>query len=399
MTQLVAGQTEPIEAAWYVDGVLQGGAATVAFRDFSTGAERYWDGAAWVAGVTTFAMAAVASGFRYLLVVPAAWTGLAVQVTCAKVGLPDVADEIVVESSPPLDSAGVTTLLGRVTAGRAGNLDRLDAAVTTRASQASVDALGAPVQAADVRLDHLDADVSSRASAAAVAALGDPAQADDPRFAALDAPVTSRASAAAVAALGDPAQSDDPRLAFLDAAVTSRSSAAAVAALGAPLQAADVRVAHLDADVSSRATAAAVAALGDPVQTDDVRLDLLDVAVSTRASAASVAAVAADVATLLARITGARSVLLDNLARLDVDVSSRASAVALAAIAGDTAALLADVAGLGAPAQAVALAAVSALVDDLETRLTAARAALLDNLVDLDVPVSSVTTQYGGSLT
>jgi hypothetical protein len=38
-----------------------------------------------------------------------------------------------------VDSPGVTTLLARLTSGRAGNLDNLDAAITTRGSQASLD--------------------------------------------------------------------------------------------------------------------------------------------------------------------------------------------------------------------------------------------------------------------
>lgn len=39
------------------------------------------------------------------------------------------------------DTSGVTTLLSRLTSGRASNLDNLDAAITTRASQTSVDAV------------------------------------------------------------------------------------------------------------------------------------------------------------------------------------------------------------------------------------------------------------------
>ena len=94
-----------------------------------------------------------------------------------------------------------------------GYVDSIDTATSTRASQASVTALGSPAQAADytsaraAKLDQLDASVSSRATAAAVTALGSPAQASDWTSARaakvdnLDAPISSRATSAAVSAL------------------------------------------------------------------------------------------------------------------------------------------------------------------------------------------------------
>lgn len=90
--------------------------------------------------------------------------------------------------------ADTTSLLSRLTAPRATALDLIDVALSTRASQASVDALGSPVQDDDARLDSLDATVSSRATQASVDAIdpGDAVQADDPRLDYLDVPMSSR---------------------------------------------------------------------------------------------------------------------------------------------------------------------------------------------------------------
>jgi hypothetical protein len=66
------------------------------------------------------------------------------------------------------DSAGVTTLLSRLTSTRAGLLDNLDAAVSSRSTYAGADTagtttlLGRLTSQRGTNLDHLDADVSTR---------------------------------------------------------------------------------------------------------------------------------------------------------------------------------------------------------------------------------------------
>lgn len=154
-----------------------------------------------------------------------------------------------------------------LTPARAAKLDQLDAAVSSRlaaasyeqppdvsalATQASVNALGSPLQATDARLTHLDANVSSRADGSAYTTLR-AAKLDQ-----LDATVSSRATptdvsgatpdlttletdVAAIRAKTDPL----PASGFPDASVWTSDRAA--------------RIDHLDADISSRASSAAVA--------------------------------------------------------------------------------------------------------------------------------------------
>lgn len=128
-----------------------------------------------------------------------------------------------------------------------GYVDRLDVPVSGRASQVSVDGLGAPAQFDDARLDRLDAAVSSRAAQSALDALvtqvGSPAQA---------ATVASALDALS-AAVGDPAQ-----------ALALSSLASLVVALGDPAQADALDtalsriLAQVDVPTSTRATPADV---------------------------------------------------------------------------------------------------------------------------------------------
>lgn len=67
--------------------------------------------------------------------------------------------------------ADTTTLTGRLTAGRAVNLDNLDAAISTRAAAATAVSNVDYSSARAANLDNLDAAVSSRASSSAVAAV------------------------------------------------------------------------------------------------------------------------------------------------------------------------------------------------------------------------------------
>jgi hypothetical protein len=68
------------------------------------------------------------------------------------------------------DSPGVTTLLTRLTSGRAGNLDFLDAAITSRSTYAGADTAGTATLLSRLTgpratlLDNLDATVSSRST-------------------------------------------------------------------------------------------------------------------------------------------------------------------------------------------------------------------------------------------
>lgn len=135
--------------------------------------------------------------------------------------------------------------------------------------------------------DRIDATVSSRASQAAVTALGDPAQASDV------ATLLGRLTAARATALD-----------LLDVAVSSRAGAASVDALAGLVDDLEGRLTatraglldNLDAAVSSRATAASVATLNGMVDDLEARLtaaraallDNLDAPVSTRATPADV---------------------------------------------------------------------------------------------------------------
>lgn len=114
--------------------------------------------------------------------------------------------------------ADTATLLARLTSGRAGLLDNL------ADLDASVSSLGSPAQAADLAAVQADADALQADTAALLARL------TAPRAAALDnldATVSSRATQASVDAIdtgdpGNPVQADDPRLDNLDVPVSTR---------------------------------------------------------------------------------------------------------------------------------------------------------------------------------
>jgi hypothetical protein len=240
-------------------------------------------------------------------------------------------------------------------------------------------------------VEHLDADVSTRAATA------------DARFANLDALISSRnavapdnASIATLIARLTAARAT--ALDNLDTTVSSRNSIApdnaSIATLVARLTSARAALLdHLDADISSR----------NAVAPDN-----------------------AGVATLVARLTAGRATLLDLLAHLDADVSSRNAVAPLDAVQTAGAvwdAQLIDHVGdgsvglvltqLDAPvssrmfgdmtqlrnviwAAPVSFAVgtigqyLQVFLQTLVDRLTAPRAALLDNLSLLDVLVSSV---------
>jgi len=215
---------------------------------------------------------------------------------------------------------------------------RLDVAVSSRATQASIDQANA----------KLDATVSSRASQSSV----------DQANARLDATLSSRASQASVDALaGDLAGAN----ARLDVAVSSRATQASV----------DQANAKLDASISSRASQSSV----------DQANAQLDVAVSSRASQASV-----DQAN----------------ARLDVAVSTRATQSSVDGVASDIDGVAGDVDGVASQVDAVGsdvdaaaadLASLRGLVDvGVSTRASqssvdgmASRVTRIDGLMDASV--------------
>ena len=266
------GQIVPIEPAWYDNNgnPVSPVGAVVSFRDFSTGLARYWDGTGWTATPTTLPTTAG----RYVLTVPSAWLGLAVAVTASLSGQQDLTDTYTVDD----------TTTSRATAASVAAVQADTDAMQTDlvAIEAGIDALGTPAQAAalaTVQADtddiqttlaaKLDVTVSSRASQASVTALGSPAQAADYTAARaalldrLDATVSSRASAAALATVQadtDDLQASATALAAAITALGSPAQASALAALvttvGTPAQAAALTTADLDllANILTRAT-------------------------------------------------------------------------------------------------------------------------------------------------
>jgi len=141
------------------------------------------------------------------------------------------------------------------TAGRAPNLDNLNAAITTRATVADILAAilgsGETLDVALSRLDNIDADVATNIPAL-IAALNDLSTAD------VQTALTNQGYTAARA----------PNLDNLDAAVSTRATPADIATALATLN-----------DISTADILAAVLASGESVDTALSRLDNMDVAV------------------------------------------------------------------------------------------------------------------------
>lgn len=312
----------------------------------------------------------------------------------------------------------LATLLSRLTAGRAANLDNLDATVSSRSSQTSLDALstkigtpaaasvsldiasvygriGAPVGAsisADIasvksdtgtltsrltntratNLDNLDTTISSRQSAATALSQYNALQADtDDIQLKIGTPAVSLASD--IAGVQTTANAVNTKLGTPAGASVSADIAAVQTRLGTPANA------TVSADIAAVQTK-----LGTPANSS-VSADL--------------AAVKTDTGTLTSRLTTGRAAALDNL---DATISSRQStATALtqftalqadtddiqAKIGSPVGTLATDIAGvqtkLGTPAGASVSADIAAVKSDtgtLTTRLTAGRAGNLDFL-------------------
>ena len=168
-------------------------------------------------------------------------------------------DEITAARMAELDAANiptdVDTLLGRLTSGRAVNLDKLDALVSTRATQAQVLSDATPFPGGNI-----NATISSRSSHSpvdvrqSVTAGTDPLNSIGRRiFDNLDAAISGRA------APGDAMGLVAPFDGRLDAAVSTRATQAQILSDATPFPGASIteaRLARLNADISSRADGA-----------------------------------------------------------------------------------------------------------------------------------------------
>jgi len=296
-----------------------------------------------------------------------------------------LADTVTALTNAPADSAGVTTLLSRLTGGRAANLDFLDVAVSSRATVAAVWA--AVVDSPGVgtllgrltslraglldnlsNLDHASSDLDTELDAltTAVAAAKTELDAVKAQTDLLPAdPASESGVIAAIPSSGEIAGDvwDEAASAhttagtfgklasFLDAPISGVAAAVWAAVVDSPgvtsllarlttQRAANLD--HLDADVSSRSTYAGTdtpgttTLLGRLTGTRATNLDNLDAPVSGIAAAVwavttrTLTAVAdsAGVTSLLARLTPQRATNLDHL---DADVSSRLAAGAYTA--------------------------------------------------------------------
>lgn len=324
------------------------------------------------------------------------------------------------------DTSGTTTLLSRLSSGRATNLDNLDAAITTRSTYAGTDTSGTTTLLSRLTgtraglLDNLDAAISTRSTYAG---------ADTPGTGTLLSRVASTLtitggkvdvndktgfslSSAGIQAIWDALTSalttagsigkkivDGLNDLYSGVTDTLNMASNAVTAIGT---------------TNSRLTATRAGYLDN--------LTRLDVAVS------SVAYSGADTpgtTTLLSRLTGTRAGYLDNLTNLDASVSSR-STYAGGAVASVTApvtvgtnndksdyylseieeGIIAEQVQLRMDAVSTKLAHLDANVSSRSTyagadtpgtttllaRLTSQRAVYLDNLVNLDTTVSSRST-------
>ena len=207
---------------------------------------------------------------------------------------------------------------------RAADLDNLDVAVSTRASQTSVNGIPTnPLLTSDTRLNHLDADISSRASAANLATLA--ATVGTPAGASVSADIASVKSDSS-GLRTDYTTVRAAKIDNLDAAISTRATAANLATLQTsvnsiptnPLLTTDARLNNLDATISSRASSTSLSSLISTIGTPagaSVSIDL--------------ASVKADTSGLRADYTTARAAKIDNL---DAAISTRATASAVAAI-------------------------------------------------------------------
>lgn len=314
-----------------------------------------------------------------------------------------------------------TTLTGRLTAGRATNLDNLDATVSSRAPASTALSTAQWTNTRAGNLDNLDATVSSRATNAGAASavweeivtghntgssFGLLVKTD------LDAAVSSRAPASTALSTAQWTNTRAGNLDNLDATISSRAPAATALSTTQWTNTRATNLDNLDTTVSSRATNAGAASavweeltaghstsgsFGLLVKTD------LDATISSRATAATAAASVWDELTASHSTAGSFGLLVKT--DLDTTISSRAPAsTALSTAqwtntrAGNLDNLDTTVSSrnstahfdtiLGTPVSSVStdIASVKTDTTTLTGRLTAGRATNLDNL---DATISS----------
>jgi len=198
-----------------------------------------------------------------------------------------------------------------------------DKFVFTTAGRVDATAIGVPTNpliTTDSRLSNLDAAVSSRASQAALNAIPiNPLLTTDTRLSNLDALVSSRASQTALNAIPtNPLVTTDSRLSNLDALVSSRASQITLNAIPTnPVLISDSRLSNLDALVSSRATQVSINALPT--------LTAIEGSIVLFKSSNYTAPDNAGIGSLNSKLTSARANGFDSLSNLDALITSRAT--------------------------------------------------------------------------
>jgi hypothetical protein len=303
------------------------------------------------------------------------------------------------------DNAGITTLLARLTAARAGYLDELDATTAGKAA-AEIDVLKSELQHATYGLAALEAlvdDLESRLTAARATALDklDSAMEQDGAVYRFTANALEQAPTGAGGA-GDWTTDEKSQIRHR---LGIDGTAAAPAATPSLAMAADLGTVagYLDTEIAAIKAKTDLIPAGGPAAASEysavraAKLDNLDAAVSTRSTYAG--SDTAGTTTLLGRIPGTvQPQTGDAFARLGAPSGASVSADVAAAKA-DTAAIKAktDLIPAGGPAAAADYtAARAAKLDQLDAAVSsrASQAALdtLDDLVDTEVAAIKAKT-------
>ena len=301
------------------------------------------------------------------------------------------------------DTAGTTALLGRLTAGRATNLDFLDVSVASRSTYAGADTAGTTTLLGRLtgpratNLDFLDAAVSSRSTYAGADTAGTTAllsRLTAPRAGYLDnLSGGSVALAAQIPTQFTAATFSGPGV-FAAAALANAPAAADAWAKQVPGtypdgSAGSILGRFLDAAVSSRSTyagadtAGTTTLLGLLTPARAARIDNLDAAVSSRSTYAG--GDTAGTTTLVSRLTAPRATNLDNL---DASVATRSTygggdTPGTTTLVGRVTALRAtnlDFLDVSVASRSTYLGADTPGTSTLLTLLTPPRAGYLDNL-------------------
>jgi hypothetical protein len=163
----------------------------------------------------------------------------------------------------------LTTLTGRLTSTRAGLLDNLDAAITSRAPSSTAVSNADYTSARATKLDNLDATVSSRAPSSTALTTATWTNTRAGLIDHLDADISSRAPASTAVSNVDYTSARAGKIDNLDAAVTTRAPASTALSTVQWTNARATNLDNLDAAVASRASASAVATV--QADTDDIQ--------------------------------------------------------------------------------------------------------------------------------